>query len=83
MGVSIAAVRALHHYGLADADIARLLKCPLGTVESCRRLLIRLQSDGHHGLDAHSHLQRPVRVRLEFAAELNGRELVEASTQPS
>jgi len=42
MGVSIAAVRALHHYGLADADIARLLKCPLGTVESCRRLLIRL-----------------------------------------
>jgi len=37
MGVSIAAVRALHHYGLADADIARLLKCPLGTVESCCR----------------------------------------------
>jgi hypothetical protein len=37
MGVSIAAVRALHRYGLADADIARLLKCPLGTVESCRR----------------------------------------------
>jgi len=62
MGVSISAVRALHHYGLADADIARLLKCPLGTVESCRRLLIRLQSDCHHGLDAHSHLQRLVGV---------------------
>jgi hypothetical protein len=37
-GIPLAAVHALHLQGLADAEIARLLHCPLGTVETCRWL---------------------------------------------
>jgi hypothetical protein len=37
MGVPLISVRMLLDAGLSDADIARLLSCPLGTVVSCRR----------------------------------------------
>jgi len=36
MGVPLISVRILLDAGLSDADIARLLSCPLGTVVSCR-----------------------------------------------
>jgi hypothetical protein len=36
MGVEIDQVQALHHAGHTDAAIARILRCTVGSVVSCR-----------------------------------------------
>jgi hypothetical protein len=38
MGVEIDQVQALHHAGHTDAAIARILRCTVGSVESCRHV---------------------------------------------